>query len=463
MVAKTFSKFKYFGNTGYTPHPGQLDIHQSSARFRVLSIGRRWGKTLAGGKEVEPCAFVQSRITGEPQMGWIVGPQYVDAEKEFRVVYDSFRKLGFDKDSIKFQSNVESGSLHIKTSWGFELMGKSAKHPETLVAEGLDFVLMVEAGRHRRKTWGQYIRPTLSDKRGWALFSGVPEGTSQNSLLYALWSRGQLASKPTWQSWKKPSWTNTIVFPGGRQDPEILDAEDDLTKPEFDRQYGAEFVEQVGRVMTDWDDDLHVRDLEYNPKWPLYAGLDYGYTDPFVWLWIQVDEWKNVYVIRERRWTQVDTNDICRDMSESPIDSALLRACVAIYPDPAEPDRTKTIMEKLKVPSRGNTGGTLRSRLELIWAALKIKKHLEHLPDDHPEKIPTIFFDRASTEDVCWEMREGYRWPERQSEVVRSSSEHPLDRDNHGPEALGRFMRGYFFNDLSRGNTGRSRKAKVGR
>lgn len=352
--------------------------------------------------------------------------------------------------------------MHLKTAWGFDLQVKSAGKPETLVAEGLDFVLMVEAGRHKRKTWGQYIRPTLSDRRGWALFSGVPEGRSNNSLLYSLWSRGQLTSKPAWQSWKMPSWTNTVMFPGGRKDPEILDAEDDLTEAEFNRQYGAEFEEKVGRVIQDWDDDIHLRELDYNPNWPLYSGLDYGYTDPFVWLWIQVDEWESVYVIRERRWTRVDTNDVCRDMLANPIDRQLIKRCVAFYPDPAEPDRTKNIQEKLKIPARGNTGGTLRSRLELLWELHKIPKEKDYLPDGHPEKVSRIFYDRMLTQSVCWEMREGYRWPEHQSDV-RSSSENPLDKDNHGPEALGRFAKGYFGTDLAGGNTGRARRAKVRR
>lgn len=462
-LTRVFSKFAYYEQTGYEPHAAQLAIHRSTARFRVLSIGRRWGKTLCGAKEVEPCAFVTSRISGEAQMGWIVGPQYSDAEKEFRIVYDTFRKLGIDRDSIKFVNNVESGNMHIKTSWGFDLQCRSAKHPETLVAEGLDFVLMVEAGRHKRKNWGEYVRPALSDKRGWALFSGVPEGKSQNSLLYSLWSRGQLSSKPAWQSWQLPSWTNIITFPGGRQDPEILDAEDDLTKAEFDRQYGAQFVERVGRVMQDWDDDLHVKELEYNPKWPLYAGVDYGFTNDFVWLWIQVDEWNNIYVIRERRWNQIDTDDICRDLREHPIDRKLVRKCIAFYPDPAEPDRTYTIQEQLRIRHRGGTGGTLRSRLELIWKALKIKKHLEYLDDSHPEKIASIFFDRENTVKTCWEMREGYRWPEHQSDV-RSDSENPIDKDNHGPEALGRFMRGYFGpRGTEKSGTGRSRTARARR
>lgn len=439
-MPKIVSKPKYFERVGYAPHQGQRVIHNTSRRFRVISNGRRWGKTFLGAKEVEPCAFSMSSVTGKPQTGWIVGPQYQDAEKEFRIVYDTFRKLGVDKHSIKFVNNPDNGSMHIKTSWDFELLCKSAKHPETLVGEGLDFVLMVEAGRHRRRTWGQYLRPALSDKRGWAIFSGVPEGRSENSLLYALWSRGQDDRYPQWGSWRMPSWTNNIVFPGGRRDPEILEAEGDLTQDEFDRQYGALFTERTGSVMKEWDDEVHLRNLSYTPGWPLYGAVDYGFTNPFVWLWIQVDEWGNAYVIRERRWTQKDTVEIAAEMLADPIDGPLCRALVAFYPDPAEPDDTLTLSRALRKPNRGGTGGELKTRLSLIRQKLKQKP--DHLPDGHPDKQPQLLIDRDCV-TLAWEMREGYKWPEHRSEVS-SEKEHPLDKDNHGTEALGRFMKGYY-------------------
>lgn len=450
-MVKVLRKDLYFEKSGYRPHVGQSSIHYDSSRFRVISNGRRWGKTFLGAKEVEPCAFAMSRVTGKPQIGWIVGPGYIDAEKEFRIVYDTFRAKGVDKHSIKFQNNVDSGSMHIKTTWGFELLCRSAKHPESLVGEGLDFVLMVEAGRHRRRTWGQYLRPALSDKRGWAIFSGVPEGRSEHSLLYALWARGQDERYPQWKSWRMPSWTNNIVFPGGRTDPEIMEAEGDLTEDEFARQYGAEFVEKTGAVMQEWDDEVHLANLSYNPGWPVYGAVDYGFTNPFVFLWIQVDEHGRAYVIRERRWTLKDTVEIAAEMKADPVDSMLIRNMVAFYPDPAEPDDTLTLSRAFRKPHRGNTGGELKTRLAIT--RMKLKTQPPHLPDGHPDKVPSLFVDR-SCGTLAWEMREGYKWPEHKSEIT-SEKEHPLDKDNHGTEALGRFMRGYY------GMPGDTRKSRV--
>jgi hypothetical protein len=172
----------------------------------------------------------------------------------------------------------------------------------------------------------------------------------------------------------------------------------------------------------------------------LYGAVDYGFTNPFVWLWIQVDEWGNCYVIRERKWTQMDTPEIAADMKNNPIDRELVKQCVAFYPDPAEPDDTMTLNRMLRIPHRGNTGGELKTRLMLIRQALKT--HPDHLPEKHPDRRPQLLVDRSCV-GLGWEMREGYKWPEHRSEVS-SEKEHPLDKDNHHVEALGRFMRGYY-------------------
>lgn len=433
---KVFRKDEYFRQTGYTPHPGQRLVHYDPTRHRVLSNGRRWGKSMFGGKEIESLAFLRN-FRGEPMRGWIIGPEYTDAEKEFRVIYNTFKDLGIDQISDKFLSNVENGNMRIATRWGFDLQCRSARHPESLVGEGLDFVLLAEAGRHRRFTFTEYVRPALSDKRGISMMSGVPEDANDTNLLYWAYLRGQNAQMTQWKSWQLPSWTNTAVFPGGRQDPEIVEAAEDLTKDEFDRQYGGQFILKRGRVMKEWDDDIHVRHLEYNRDWPLYAAVDFGYTNDWVWLLIQMDPFtKNVYVIKEKRWKLRDTEDIARNEL---LHDPLTQHVREIYVDPSSPDDASILRRHLKLPTRSNTGGEIKLRLQLIRSALKTRP--EHLPEDHPERLPGLMVDE-SCKQLIWEMREGYRWPENHSDS-RNDSEIPQDVDNHGPEALGRFFKGH--------------------
>lgn len=431
---KVLRKDRYFVSTGYIPHDAQWVVHKSKARFKGLSNGRRWGKTLLGGKECEATAWVRNFLN-QPQRGWIIGPNYDDGEKEFRVVFDSLKALGVDTISSKFLKNEENGNMHIATNWGWDLEVRSAAHPESLVGEGLDFVLCAESGRLTRHMFTEYVRPALSDKRGWALMTGVPEMATDVSLLYWAWQRGQDVNRLTWDSWQMPSWTNTVVFPGGRNDPEILDAEEDLTEDEFLRQYGGQFVERVGRVMKEWDDRYHIADLEYQYDWPLYAAVDYGYTNPFVWLWIQVGPFGHINVIGEHRWELTDTETIARELQHHPLTPKLVK----FFPDPAEPDDTATLQRILKKPAMPNTGGELRTRLALMRQALKVPP-IHEQSGDQPR--PILQVDRNKCQRLSWEMRSGYRWPVHKIEV--NDSEKPVDKDNHGPEALGRFFKGFF-------------------
>lgn len=450
---RVFRKDLWFQETGYVPHPGQRIVHYDSTRNRVLSNGRRWGKSMFGGKEIEALAFVRN-WRGEPMRGWIIGPNYTDAEKEFRVVYDTFKKLGIDQISSKFLKNTENGNMHIATNWGFDLECRSAGHPESLVGEGLDFVLLAESGRHARKTFTEYVRPALSDKRGISMMTGVPEEASDINLLYWAFHRGQDPSKTQWQSWRMPSWTNTAVFPGGRNDPEIIEAADDLTEDEFRRQYGGEFILKRGRVMKEWDDDVHVGTYTYKYDWPLYAAVDFGYTNDWVLLWIQVEPFtNNVYVIGEHRWRLRDTEDIARNEIAH---MTLLQKCQGMYVDPSSPDDASILRRHLKVPTRSNTGGEINARLQLMRAALKTRP--EHLPEDHPERKPGLVVDKSCTA-LIYEMREGYRWPENHSEI-RNNSEIPLDTNNHGPEALSRFFKGHMEASSSSGR--QSRQSRIG-
>jgi len=52
-------------------------------------------------------------------------------------------------------------------------------------------------------------------------------------------------------------------------------------------------------VFADFDPALHVRPVDYDPNLPLYRTLDFGFVNPFVCLWLQVDHEGTVRVIDE--------------------------------------------------------------------------------------------------------------------------------------------------------------------
>jgi phage terminase large subunit len=61
-------------------------------------------------------------------------------------------------------------------------------------------------------------------------------------------------------------------------------------------------------VFNEFDPAVHVKPVDYNPNLPLYRSLDFGFVNPFVCLWIQVDGDRVIRVIDEyvRRRATVD-------------------------------------------------------------------------------------------------------------------------------------------------------------
>lgn len=178
------SKRALFQKIGYQPHAEQLLFHDSKARFRMSNCGRRFGKSTMAARDLEPKLFLPNK------QYWIVAPTYDLGEKEFRVVWnDLIIKLGLGKDkSIRRVYNKKQGNMVIEFPWQTRLEVRSADHPENLVGEALDGVIMSEAAKHKKETWEQFIRPSLADKRGFADFPTTPEGYN---WYYDLWMLGK--------------------------------------------------------------------------------------------------------------------------------------------------------------------------------------------------------------------------------------------------------------------------------
>lgn len=429
-------KVKFWPYAHYAPHAGQQAIHGSDVRHRLASCGRRFGKSTAGGKELVAEAVRASRYLAELETFnqqlryWIVGPNYSDAEKEWRVYHDTCRKLRLPMDRPGTYNDPHGGNMQMSLYGGkFVVECRSGAHPESLVGEGLHGVLMVEAAKLKQDVWHKYVRPALAENRGWSLHTSTPEGKNH---FYEQWQLGQDPDNKEWASWRMPSWVNELVFPDGRDDPEVLALENDMSPERFNQEIAALFTEFVGRVFKGFDEEVHVRDLSYDAALPLYAGVDYGYTNPFVWLDIQVDVWGDVRVLGEYYAQGRDINDLAKDLMAGGRSNVK-----RFYPDPADPGSTLILSKALRAEYERDTGGELAWRLELIRQWLKPQPL--HVPEE--DRRPRLLIDRSCV-NLIREMLD-YRYPERKNES-QASPEKPLPVDDHGPEALGRFMRGYF-------------------
>lgn len=441
---RVVSQARVFQNVGYKPHAVQREIHhhEKQQRFLVVCAGRRTGKSTLGGHRLTTEALRAKyndnlSKTGERAEFWIVGPEYSDAEKEFRVLYDDLSGLDVPFDHPGTYYDAVGGNMHISL-WGgkFLVHAKSAKYPTSLVGEALKGVILAEAAKLKPSIWSKFIRPMLADYRGWGLMTSTPEG---KNWFYDQYMRGQDVTDTPWWSIRMPSWSNDIVFPGGRDDPEILDMGKDMSDEKFKQEIGAEFTEFVGRVFKRFNEEEHVGNYPYDPRWPLFIAEDAGFRNPSVALFIQVDVWNNVWVCGEYYQRERTPEEFAKDVAEDPRLGPLTRAASRLYPDPEDPGTAHTLGDKWRVKVMGKTGGLLRDRLDLIRRWLRPQPF--ELEDGHPEKIPKLHID-YSCKELIREMND-YRYPETKDES-EEQRESPLKKDDHAPEALGRFFAGHF-------------------
>lgn len=244
------------------------------------------------GHDLGPKMFDQDRRF------WIVGPTYDLGEKEFRVVWDDIIvKMGLGKDKrVKKAYNKRSGDMFIEMPWKTRLEVRSADHPDNLVGEALDGVIMSEAAKHREETFNRFIRPALTDKRGFADFPTTPEGFN---WFHNIWQYGNSSKFPDYESWRFPSWANSAVYPGGRDDAEIKLIESTSSPEWFMQEIGADFASFVGKIFPYWDEFTHVTDVTFNPDWPNYIAFDWGFTNPLAAVEFQVSPDDQIYIWRE--------------------------------------------------------------------------------------------------------------------------------------------------------------------
>jgi len=206
------------------PHAGQLEVHQSPARFKVLSAGRRWGKTRLGVNECLDAASKGGRA-------WWVSPSYKTSEVGWRPLRQIARKIP--------NAEVRLVDRMVTLPGGGFVAVRSADNPDSLRGEGLDFVVMDECAFMQKEAWTEAIRPALSDRLGKALFISTPKG---RNWFWENYQRG-INQEEGWQSWTFPTVNNPYI-----EASEVEAAKRDLPEIIYRQEYLAEFVDDAGGV-----------------------------------------------------------------------------------------------------------------------------------------------------------------------------------------------------------------------
>jgi hypothetical protein len=198
--------------------------------MKVMACGRRWGKSAVGLlMAVGGHGAYRTQFKGAVQGAkvWWVAPSHPIAAEMWRDLKRSLRDAWSDKDEVQRRIELPTGG---------SVTVRSAVDPDSLVAVGLDGLVIDEAARCPAAVWDT-LRPTLADRQGWCAFLSTPKGLNWFHALY-----DHAGAAAGWQRWRRPSSDNPLMTP-----EELAKAKDDAPRL-YAQEYEASFEALEGAV-----------------------------------------------------------------------------------------------------------------------------------------------------------------------------------------------------------------------
>ena len=310
----------------------QKQVIDCKSRFRVLISGRRFGKTFVAINELAKFARIPNRKV------WYVAPSYRQAKSicwvdlKDRIISHNWHKKINDSDL----------SILLKNNSLIALRG--ADNEQSLRGVGLDFLVMDEFQDIKRYAWNEVLRPTLSDKKGHALFTGTPKGFN---WAYDMYVKG--TQDYDWKSFKFTTLEGGIV---GQE--EINQARDDLDERTFQQEYEASFVNYSGIIYFNFNRTVNIIN-EYNKtNDTIHIGMDFN-IDPMCATVGQIKD-NNVYIFDEIQIWSSNTNEMVEEIKRR------YKQKTIIYPDPSARQRKTSAGGFTDIAILKNAGFEVRSR-----------------------------------------------------------------------------------------------------
>lgn len=245
--------------SGVNPHPGQLEVLNHPARFRVLDCGRRWGKSEELKMEMHLGASKSQRIAYCCPTNKMLAEMWRWARNTYAPVLD-------DKSEQEHRLELHGGGLI--EFWSLD-------NPDGPRGREYDLILFDEAAViPSGDVWHQVLHPTLINRGGKALFASTPKGFN---WFWGLYKLGQDPAEPDWASWKLPTASNPYV---PRKEIEFARRHTPLGI--FSQEYEAEFISDASSVFRSVDEAA--RAIEQDAALPGHSyvfGVDLAKTTDF--------------------------------------------------------------------------------------------------------------------------------------------------------------------------------------
>lgn len=161
----------------YAPRHHFLPLHGRTKRWACVLAHRRCGKTVASINDTQDKAL----RTPKPMARYAyIAPFYSQAKN---IAWDYLKAF-----SHPIAATQRESSLSVEYPNGSRLTLYGADNPDSFRGLYFDGVVIDEYAQCRPSLWTEVLRPALSDRRGWAIFIGTPNGPNH---FQELWNRAR--------------------------------------------------------------------------------------------------------------------------------------------------------------------------------------------------------------------------------------------------------------------------------
>lgn len=228
---------------------------------------------------------------------------------EFGYVVEFLQSMdAVDKKDLSWPKD---GPKRLVTRDGIVVETRSAEDYKRVAEKAPDAIVGCEVGRWHWMTF-QRVSGRLAERRGWAWLSGSFEGSL--GWQAEKWNQWQGVNVEQARSFSVKTSSNTSIFPGGEDDPEIERLRLSHPLDYFRERYEGVPVPPSGRVYREFEYVSHVSEkAEYKAGKPVEVWIDPGYSGAYAVLAVQcegdlVDIVDEVYV---QRLTNEEVVQLC--------------------------------------------------------------------------------------------------------------------------------------------------------
>ena len=247
----------------YCPRKVFEDFHDRTERWSVIVAHRRCGKTVLCINDLIYRALVDDKENGRYAY---VAPYYAQSKT---IAWDYLVRF-----SQPVLAKANQSELWVELLNGARIRLFGADNPDALRGLYLDGVVLDEYADMKPSIFGAVLRPLLSDRKGWATFIGTPKGHNSFWEIY----NNATKDKDWYVKVLRASQTGLL------EQSELDDAAKTMTQDQYLQEFECDFESAIlgayyGKEMRQLTDQGRIREVEYDPLFPVHTAWDLGYSD----------------------------------------------------------------------------------------------------------------------------------------------------------------------------------------